>query len=406
VPPEGSAGSGRAGGNPEAREPGPTPTRAAAPLRVLHVYSGNLFGGVETLLLTLARERASAAALSHEFALCFDGRLSRQLASEGAVIHRLGEVRFSRPWSVLRARGELRAVLRRQPTDVVVCHSPWSHAAFGPAIARARRPLVFFLHDAVQGRHWLERWASRTRPDVVVCNSRYTAGTIPNMFPAAASRVVHLPVAPGAPSGGVEERRRTRARLGATEEDVVVIQVSRLERWKGHALHLDALARVRHLPRWRCWIVGGAQRPSEQQYLEELQAQAARSGIADRVRFLGQRDDVPSLLAAADVHCQPNAGPEPFGITFVEALYAGLPVVTTAMGGALEIVDERCGLLVPPDAGALAAGLERLLLSAEERARLGAAAPGRAQQLCDPGARLADLARAFEVAVASRSATP
>ena len=57
-----------------------------------------------------------------------------------------------------------------------------------------------------------------------------------------------------------------------------------------------------------------------------------------------QRDDVPRLLAAADIFCQPNLGPEPFGIGFVEALSAGLPVITTATGGALEIVDGDCGI--------------------------------------------------------------
>ena len=57
------------------------------------------------------------------------------------------------------------------------------------------------------------------------------------------------------------------------------------------------------------------------------------------------------LLAAADVFCQPNSGPEPFGIVFVEALYAGLPVIATAIGGAQEIVDAAC--MRSGDAGAL-----------------------------------------------------
>ena len=68
------------------------------------------------------------------------------------------------------------------------------------------------------------------------------------------------------------------------------------------------------------------------------------------MRWLGQRRDVPELLAAADIYCQPNVGAEPFGIVFVEALYTGLPVVTTALGGALEIIDASCGVLVPPGA--------------------------------------------------------
>ncbi|HVA41545.1 MAG TPA: glycosyltransferase family 4 protein, partial [Candidatus Binataceae bacterium] len=91
-----------------------------------------------------------------------------------------------------------------------------------------------------------------------------------------------------------------------------------------------------------------------------------------------------------------NTGPEPFGITFIEALYAGLPVVTTSIGGALEIVDGSCGILVEPDdPGALAGALCRLIEDRELRARLGAAGPGRAAALCDPRAQMAALARAL-----------
>jgi glycosyltransferase involved in cell wall biosynthesis len=72
---------------------------------------------------------------------------------------------------------------------------------------------------------------------------------------------------------------------------------------------------------------------------------------------------VPDLLAAADIFCHPNTyPPEPYGIAYVEALQAGLPVITSAMGGALEIISEQCGFLVPPeDDVALSDALRRLL---------------------------------------------
>jgi len=105
----------------------------------------------------------------------------------------------------------------------------------------------------------------------------------------------------------------------------------------------------------------------------------------ERVRFLGRRRDVGDLLAAADVYCQPNASPEPFGIAIVEALYCGLPVIATAEGGPAEIVSPECGLLVPPDdRQALAEALTHLLTNAELRSRLSAGAPSRAGSLCDP----------------------
>ena len=96
---------------------------------------------------------------------------------------------------------------------------------------------------------------------------------------------------------------------------------------------------------------------------------------------------MPALLAAADVLCQPNTGPEPFGVAFVEALYAGRPVVTSRLGGAIEIVAADCGLLVEPaDPAALAAALAALIADPQSRARLGAAGPARARALCDPAA--------------------
>ena len=125
----------------------------------------------------------------------------------------------------------------------------------------------------------------------------------------------------------------------------------------------------------------------------ELTMRLARElEIADRVKFLGHRSDVAHLLDAADIYCQPNLEPDAFGISFIEALGARLPVITTALGGALEIVDQSCGALVKPnDPAALADALARLVDDAAERRRLGAAGPARARELCDPAAALRHL---------------
>ncbi len=169
-----------------------------------------------------------------------------------------------------------------------------------------------------------------------------------------------------------------------------------MEEWKGQALHLEALGRLTDLTGWVCWLVGGAQRSGEMQYLARLKKRAEELGIADHVRFPGQRSDVEKLLAAADIYCQPNTGPEPFGIAFIEALYAGLPVVTTAIGGACEIVDESCGVLVPPqDKDALAESLRSLIQDQIRRARLGAAGPARARKLCDVKTQMQQLHECF-----------
>ena len=186
---------------------------------------------------------------------------------------------------------------------------------------------------------------------------------------------------------------------------LVIIQVSRLETWKGQRVLLEALARLRDVPAWACWQVGGAQRPAEARYLESLQADAERLGLTDRIRFLGQRSDVPALLASADIFCQPNLDPEAFGISFVEALYARLPVVTSAMGGAIEIVDATCGVLVPPNDAVRSPRRSRSCSGIERsrRRRLGRGGPARARTLCDPEGQMNRILAALQSVVRSRA---
>lgn len=344
------------------------------------------------MLVTLARCRDLCPQMEPHFALCFEGRLSQELREAGSPVHLLGGARFSRPWTVWRARRALTKVIAAAQPDVVIAHECWAHALLAPVVRRLGIPLVFWAHDAHQGRFWLERWAKRTAPDVVIANSRYTAATLEQLFPGIAREVVYCPVPAQALADPDLVRQAVRTELETPQDAVVVIQASRLERWKGHTLLLDALAQLRDVPNWVCWLAGGAQRPAEKAYLAELQAQAARTNLAHRIRFLGQRKDVSRLLVASDIHCQPNLGPEPFGIAFVEALYAGLPVVTTAMGGALDIIEQSSGYLVStPIASLVAETLRHLMESSAARSEFRKAAMERARHLCDPGQQLSCL---------------
>lgn len=365
-------------------------------MRVLHVYSGNLYGGIETLLVTMARTRALCPAIEPEMALCFDGRLSAELAPTGVSVHRLPEVRASRPQTIRRARRALAAILEAGRFDRVVCHAAWSQALFGGVVKRTKVPLVFWAHDVASGTHWTERIARRVRPDLVICNSRYTADSLRLLYDDVPTILLTYPIDTNAAVLTAAERATLRQELDTPTDAIVVIQVSRMEAWKGHTVVIAALGQLRADPAWVWWVVGGAQRPEEAAYVNELAAAARRLGIEDRVRWLGERHDVRRLLAAADVHCQANVAPEPFGIAYVEALAAGLPVVASRSGGAIEIVDESCGVLVPPgNSNALAAVLERLIVDRSFRAQLAAGAPARAQRLSDPATQMSRLADAL-----------
>ena len=357
-------------------------------MRLLHVHSGNLYGGVESMMLTLARERAAAPSIAPEFALAFDGRLASELRATGVPVHLLGAVRARNPLAVFRARRRLAAILASGRYGAAACHMPWAHALFAPVVRRAGLRCIFWMHTALSGRGWQERWAARTPPDLAVCNSRFTAAMLPRLFPRVPAAVLYCPVAKTASKADTAELIALRDRIGVAPDAVVIVQVGRIEALKGHAALLRALATLRDR-NWTCWQVGAPQRPAEVAYMDELKGLAAALGLGQRVKFLGDRSDVARVLAAADIYCQPNIAPDAFGLSFIEALGAGLPVVTTAIGGVLEIVDESCGVLVPPnDPEALAAALARLIDDPGMRRRLGAAGPARSAALCDPAVAL------------------
>jgi glycosyltransferase involved in cell wall biosynthesis len=361
-------------------------------VRVLHVASGRLYGGIERMLVTLAATAASSR-LEFRFAVAWHGRLSEELHDRGAVVHGLGNVRLSNPPSILRARRQLQTILQQGDYAAAVCHAPWPHAIFGGVVRDARVPGVVWQHDAATGGPLVERASTRVGADLVICNSQWTARSAPLLQPHAPCRVIYCPVM--AEPFPVHDRADVRAALSASPDDVVVLAASRMEAWKGHLELIRSLARTRSTS-WVLWIAGGAQRPQEQAHAAAVAAEVRRLQLQPRVRFLGERRDVRRLLAAADLFAQANRRPEPFGVAFAEALLAGVPVVTTDMGGAPEIVDRTCGRLVAPgDEASFTGALEELLGNAPLRRSLGGAGVAHATALCDPSIVLPQLEAAL-----------
>jgi len=154
-----------------------------------------------------------------------------------------------------------------------------------------------------------------------------------------------------------------RAILDTPSDAPLLLGLGRLHANKGFDVALAALAK---LPRAWLWLAGeGPERAA-------LTALAARLGVAERVRFLGWRDDVPALLAAADVFLCPSRH-EPLGNVVIEAWARSTPVVAAASQGPRELIEPGVsGLLVPiDDADALAAAAAELLDDPARAAELG-----------------------------------
>jgi glycosyltransferase involved in cell wall biosynthesis len=181
------------------------------------------------------------------------------------------------------------------------------------------------------------------------------------------------------PQRSAEEVRRE---LGFSTSDLVIGMFGNIQPWKGQDVTLRAMAAVANeFPNLVCLLAGGVVRGAEW-YQASLEEFVRAHGLERRVRFLGSRSDVPDLLNAIDVPVHASVTPEPFGRVLIEAMALGKPVVATAAGGPLEIVEaERTGLLVRPgDDVEMAAVLRRLLRDPALRASMGEAGRRRAQE--------------------------
>ena len=166
-----------------------------------------------------------------------------------------------------------------------------------------------------------------------------------------------------------ERRRRARAALGLGEDEEVAVHAGRHEFAKGLPNLIAAVAELApRRPRLRVWIAG-----REGALTGELERRIAAAGLGERVRVLGHRDDLPEVLAAADLFVFPSLY-EGLPGAVIEAMALGLPVVASDIPPVREVVEpDASALLVPPgDPESLAAAIDAMLT---DRAR--AAAFGR-----------------------------
>lgn len=191
---------------------------------------------------------------------------------------------------------------------------------------------------------------------------------------ASKIRVLHSAVEPG--GNEPSPRAVARARLGCAEGDFVIATVGRADPVKGWDLLIRAFGEVRQaIPNATLLLAGGIESASESGFRAELDRIARAHSVSSAVRYTGRLPNVSDVLGAADAFVLPSRS-EGHSLALVEALRAGLPCVSTAVGGGPELIrDGRNGWLVPrEDAGALARAILKLGGDPEGRARMAAAA--------------------------------
>jgi glycosyltransferase involved in cell wall biosynthesis len=171
-------------------------------------------------------------------------------------------------------------------------------------------------------------------------------------------------------------RAEARRELALDPDAPVIAVLGRISDWKGQDVLVRALAEPALRDRGAVGLIAGEAWPGSEERAERVVELATALGVADRLHLIGFRDDLDTVLGAADLVAVPSTAPDPLPGSAIEAAAAGCAVVASACGGLPEIIhDGETGRLVEPgDPVALAQTAAALIDDPELRERLGAAA--------------------------------
>ncbi len=356
----------------------------ARPQKILEII--NVDFSLRHFLLALMR---GARARGHEVVgACADGPLLDPVRAEGFRVATLPPMRSLSPGEQARALTALMRLMRAEKPDLVHAHMPIAGflgrlAGRLTGVPRVAYTCHGFLFN--QPGPWTRRaaslgleWLGGRMTDVFLTVSEEEAGDARRLGLARHPMAVRNGRDPARFHPDAAARGRLRAELGVPPERLVVAVVSRLVRHKGH---LELAAAMREVPEAELWIIGERLLTDRG---EDITAALHETGLGGRLRLFGYREDIPSLLAAADIFALPSHF-EGLPMSVIEAMLTGLPVVATAIRGPREqVVDGETGFLVPPmQVAPLASALARLAAEPDLRARLGEAGRRRALDLYD-----------------------
>lgn len=354
---------------------------ATSPSVILQVLPALGTGGVErgTIEMTEAIAGCGGIAL-----VASAGGAQEPLIRRAGGRHITLPLDTKNPWAIWRNAAKLATLIRAEGVSIV--HARSRGPAWSAKLACRRTGAHFMTtHHGTYSENlpFKRRYnAVMASGERVIAASRFIAGLIEQRYGTDPRHIRIIPRGvdtaifdPDVVSPARIARLATSWRLpdGVT----TVLLPGRLREWKGQSVLLDAIARMTRKDVC-CVLVGGG----DARITSRLIRQAERLGISDRIRLVGNSDDMPAVLMLADVVIHASTAPEAFGRVVIEAQAMGRLVIASDLGGPVETVEDGVtGWRVPPgDADALAITIDHAL-SLSQADRIGMEEAARASVL-------------------------
>lgn len=326
-------------------------------LRVLILIGRFDVGGIQRQVMATASGLVERGHHVRVLAVYPLGRFADELAAAGIDVRSLERRSRADLRSLLRGIGQARAF---RP-HVMYCYHVLPNLlglVYRPFCRRAK--LMWGLRATDIQRHgFVKRTQFRAScrlarlPDAIIANSAAVRAFHEGAgYPRGSIQVIPNGIDTSRFTPDAGQRAAMRRELGLDEQTLAIGVVAQLREKKGHPEFLRALAEARADDKDLVALIVGDGR--QRQRLADL---ASRLGVDDAVRWLGFRDDLPSLYCAMDVLCLPSVFGEGFPNVVGEALACGVPVVATDVGASREIVGAHGAIVAPGDPAELAGAL-------------------------------------------------
>ncbi|MFA5389546.1 MAG: glycosyltransferase [Candidatus Omnitrophota bacterium] len=306
-------------------------------MNILQVLPKLDVGGVETGTIDLSKELIKRG---HKvIVVSGGGKLVRNLI-EMDVKHIELPVHKKSPFTVWNSIKELERIIRDEHVDIVHSRSRVPNIIAFFASRHTGAKFIATAHG-YYSNHFISRVTGWAR--FVIVASAVIGRHMIEDFRVPHERIKLIP-------RGVDlDKFKFNMPSGAVKSEYTIGVIGRITPIKGHGFFLQAVARViRLFPRVRVIIVGDAPK-DKPGYMEKLKSLANQLRIEKFVEFPGAQYDIPKIMSGLDLLVLPSIGREAFGRVIIEAGASGVPVVATAIGGAVEIIEDgRTGMLVKP----------------------------------------------------------
>jgi len=363
------------------------------PIRLLSISASGFLGGAERSLFELLQALDRSRFELHVCAPS-PGELAEQLSKIGVPVHPFEfepprrtrrPIAFARQLASMHsAARKLRSICKKLDIDIVHANTDPAALVAWYALRSSKLPFVWHCRD-LRPLHGLARLIGRRASAVVAISEAVERHLIGESVDPEKLKLILNGIDVGRiPAATAAVKSRIRKSLDLRDDQPVIISVGAFVPWKRHELFLRMLAQLKkQMPDIRGLLVGSDNGGQNAAYAKKLRDQAAEFALGDTLKILGERSDVPDLLAAADllVSCSHN---EPFGRVLAEAGAAGLPVLATRSGAKSEIIEDgRTGLLVDSNVEDLTAACARLLKDSAMRMEMGRSARARIARYFD-----------------------